>query len=135
MEVPTCTTRLLGTITPLLVVLSDGNFTVASPEKCVHIPDRMKDLCQVSTCPVSIAITLHCMHIWNIQTKRLPKQCNTTQCNSPKTVIFQRKNELPQAGFEPVRSNALPTELLRQLSWLGQITHTKQRNTRQSIST
>ena len=25
---------------------------------------------------------------WNNQTKRLPKQYNTTQCNSPKTVIF-----------------------------------------------
>ena len=36
-----------------------------------------------------------------VQTKRPPKQCNTTQCNSPKTVIFQRKNELPQVGLNP----------------------------------
>ena len=29
-------------------------------------------------------------------------QSNKTQCNSPKTVIFQRKNELPRVGLEPL---------------------------------
>ena len=31
--------------------------------------------------------------------QELPKQYNTTQCNSPKTVIF-KENELPQVGLE-----------------------------------
>ena len=34
---------------------------------------------------------------WNIR----PRDSHTTQCNSPKTVIFERKNELPQAGLKP----------------------------------
>ena len=42
-----------------------------------------------------------------------------TQHNSSKAVIFQKKNYLPRVGFEAL----LPTELPRQLSWLGWITH------------
>ena len=50
------------------------------------------------------------------------------QHNSPETVIFQRKigclgwdsNPRPSA----LRAMLLPTELLRQLSWLGRILHT-----------
>ena len=53
-----------------------------------------------------------------------------TQHNSPKAVIFQRKNELPRVGFEPttlrILATLLPTELPRQLSWLGRITYTNQ---------
>ena len=43
---------------------------------------------------------------------------------------FSLKNELPQVGLEPATfwADALPTELPRQLSWLGLITHTKQHN-------
>ena len=39
----------------------------------------------------------------NNQTKRLPKQYNTTQCDSAKTVIFQEKNEVPQVGLKPTK--------------------------------
>ena len=52
-----------------------------------------------------------------------------TQHNSPETVIFQRK--LAASGGTPInprpltfQATLLPTKLLRQLSWLGQILHT-----------
>ena len=45
------------------------------------------------------------------------------QHSTPKAVTFPRKNELPQVGLEPTTlytlDSALPTELPRQLSWLG----------------
>ena len=52
------------------------------------------------------------------------KQTNKAkQHSTPKVVTFPRKNELPQVGLEPTtlysRQSALPTELSRQLSWLG----------------
>ena len=66
----------------------------------------------------------------NNQSKRCleSKATTTTQHNSPKTVIFQRKigclgwdsNPRPSACWAML----LPTELPRQLSWLGRILHT-----------
>ena len=44
------------------------------------------------------------------------------QHSTPKAVTFPRKNELPQVGTHDTlysRQSALPTELPRQLSWLG----------------
>ena len=56
------------------------------------------------------------------------KATTTTQHNSPETVVFQRKigclgwdsNPRPSA----LQAMLLPTELPRQLSWLGRILHT-----------
>ena len=49
------------------------------------------------------------------------RQSNTA--HSRQAVTFPKKNELPRVGLEPTtlysRQSALPTELPRQLSWLG----------------
>ena len=48
--------------------------------------------------------------------------------------IFTRK-AINTTQLTLLETNTLPTELLRQLRWLGGITHTKQHNSRQSVST
>ena len=62
-----------------------------------------------------------CVRVWARESK--PKQGNTTNLN----ISFSMENEerAAQVGFKPTtysyEADALPTELPRQLSWLGRI--------------
>ena len=78
------------------------------------------------------------MYKWVVKLRH--SQSNTTQCSashprqsfSKKMSCLRRNSNKWHSAFQ---EDALPTELPRQLSWLGRITHTKQHNSRQSIST
>ena len=84
-------------------------------------------LCIIIHHPSSLYMYIH-IHVFKCEMRRKNERSKQTnkakQHSTPKAVTFTKKNELLRVGLEPTTLYTLdrallPTELPRQLSWLG----------------